>query len=96
MAPPPPDPNREEVREWIREQMKKGELPMEPDRHLDSMGRTTAGNRRQLPRLVMSGDHGSGCEKVSVDATKGTQVEPDAFFGEDDEGEGDSGDGSDE
>lgn len=66
---------RERVRQWIREQMEKGELPMEPELNLDS-------HRVKLKSRTWTKDyaHASSPEEVPANID---DVEQDAFFGDD-------------
>jgi hypothetical protein len=66
---------REKVREWIREQMEKGELPTEPELNLDSHPRTVKSRTWTKDNSV---PHAS---TISED------VEQDAFFGNDSDNE---------
>ena len=59
---------REKVREWIREQMEKGELPMEPNSHSRTVKPQTW-TRDDAPRM----------STTEIPAN----VEQDAFFGDD-------------
>ena len=73
--------DREELREWIREQMEKGNLSAEPERELDATpGEPRAQNYSQK-RITAPPTAG---EKIQT-----ADVEEDEFFGEDDEEDGD-------
>ena len=63
---------REKVREWIREQMTKGELPLEPESNLDSHSRTV-----KTRTWTKDAPHTATTEIQPAD------VEQDAFFGDD-------------
>ncbi|KAJ7496600.1 hypothetical protein FB451DRAFT_1335114 [Mycena latifolia] len=78
---------REEVRAWVRAQMASGDLSAEPELHLDSRGGGGA--------VDWSGD-GEKKKKKQKGATEPEMdVDPeDAFFGEDDEEEGEGSDDS--
>ncbi|KAF8161369.1 hypothetical protein B0H34DRAFT_653570 [Crassisporium funariophilum] len=68
--------DREEVREWILEQMTKGELFAEPELNLDT--RSSVSKQRTWTKDEVS--HTTKAEAAPVDDLK-----QDAFFGEDDE-----------
>jgi hypothetical protein len=68
---------REKVREWIREQMTKGELAMEPELNLDSHSRTVK------TRTWRKDD----APHTSTTEIQPADVEQDAFFGDDSDNE---------
>ncbi|KAF9463532.1 hypothetical protein BDZ94DRAFT_1192598 [Collybia nuda] len=74
---------REEVRSWIRSRMESGELPTDPELHLDTRG--SSGNISS--RGEERGDHNkrSMTEPAKAPDTGGGDMEEDAFFGDDDE-----------
>ncbi|KAG5719723.1 rRNA-processing protein EFG1 [Termitomyces sp. T112] len=74
------NPDSEEVRSWIRGRMEAGEIPSDPELHLDS--------RVQEPKTVRqsTSEWGGGSKKKDEEtpATAHKQAEPeDAFFGDD-------------
>lgn len=73
---------REEVRSWIRGQMEKGELSLEPELHLDSKVVVTNGGHK-AETWDSRGGSGTGMKKLTK--TPASQAEDDAFFGDDDE-----------
>jgi len=85
---------RDELREWIRERMTKGELQLEPELHLDTKERgaskitemewdsTRYAGTRQLPK-------GKDGDTRSRSTNAGVGVEGDEFFGDDDSDEKD-------
>jgi hypothetical protein len=62
---------REKVRQWIRQQMEKGELPAEPELNSDSHPRTV----KSRTWTEHDGPH--------APTTDTADVEQDAFFGDD-------------
>lgn len=54
---------REEVRSWIREQMEKGDLEMEPELHLDSQGAARVGEKTQRSIPTPDWDSRTGASK---------------------------------
>ena len=62
---------REKVREWIREQMTKGELPMEPELDHSRAVKTRTWTTARSPTAVVAA----------------ADVEEDAFFGDDSDNE---------
>lgn len=80
------DTEREEVKVWIREQMKKGVFSAEPEMHLDS--RTIATVKRSGKGDEWGGDVEKavkGGKKGKVEKEQVAVEEGDAFFGDDDE-----------
>jgi hypothetical protein len=79
---------RDEVRQWIRERMDKGELEREPELHLDA--RAGSGNKKSGTEWgavydvkAGKGSKGEGGKESNM-TTAGGGVEADAFFGDDD------------
>jgi hypothetical protein len=80
---------RDEVRQWIRERMKKGELHLEPELHLDAKER--GGNKVTEMELDVTRDPETVkvLKRKEVNSSKsniragGAGVQADAFFGDD-------------
>ncbi|KAF4620923.1 hypothetical protein D9613_000935 [Agrocybe pediades] len=69
---------REEVRKWIREQMKEGDLPNEPEQELSSQNGAKKGRAQKWPQ---SGETSTNDSKSRT--SKPAQVEQDDFFEDD-------------
>ncbi|PPQ98359.1 hypothetical protein CVT26_013614 [Gymnopilus dilepis] len=73
--------DREELREWIREQMEKGDLPAEPELELSA----TPGK----PRAQNYSQKRTTAPPIAGEKDRTADVEEDEFFGDDDEEDGD-------
>jgi len=72
--------DREEVRAWIREQMKHGQLPTEPEHEIlsNSKAKTGKAHSQKWPQVGGSATMIRAVEMETLD------VQDDDFFGEDD------------
>ena len=69
--------DREEVRAWIREQMKQGQLPTEPEHETLSKAKTGKTQSQKWPQV-------GGSATLTTRAAEVETVDADDFFGEDD------------